>query len=249
MRSSMFSKLIIAAAQLLGAGSPARPLSRLHPITMPPKVACDNLQIAHSIRYYPSAQPASVGSADPQLFQAGTLYFDWWQHLLAVMKAALQPTSDATPGKRGLTLAQQREAVEFLVAGGLSVQRDCQLAAILRSTLRQKRIQRLWRRHRLQVQRVCWRCLRGKPPPRLIAAYPAHLSLRFCGRRLGRQHTPAPGRVHRAHCAVRSARVFAERQRLEFVATVVCCSRWRGTRLRRQTFPLDQFCIQTSTSL
>ena len=39
----------------------------------------------------------------------------------------------------------------------------------------QKRIQRLRRKHRLQVQRVRWRHLRSKPPPSLVAAYPGHI--------------------------------------------------------------------------
>jgi putative transposase len=39
----------------------------------------------------------------------------------------------------------------------------------------QKRIRRLWRKHRLQVQRVRRRRLRRKPPPRLVAAYPGHI--------------------------------------------------------------------------
>jgi putative transposase len=114
-------------------------------------------------------------------------------------------------------VAQQREVVEFLVAGGLSVQRACQLVAIHRSTFRymahpadddpllaklkklaerhprygyrrisvlvrreeqvnQKRIRRLWRKHRLQVQRVRRRRSPRKPPAkRLVAAYPGHI--------------------------------------------------------------------------
>lgn len=113
-------------------------------------------------------------------------------------------------------MAQQREAVDFLVTGGLSVHRACQLVAIHRSTFRyeahpadddpllskvkelverhprygyrrisalvrreervnQKRIRRLWRKHRLQVQRVRRRRGPRIPSERLVAAYPGHI--------------------------------------------------------------------------
>jgi putative transposase len=114
-------------------------------------------------------------------------------------------------------VAEQREAVWFLVAGSLSVERACQLVDIHRSTFRyvthpaddgpllakikelterhprygyrrisallrreepvnQKRIRRLWRTHRLQVQRVRRRRTLRKPPAdRLVAAYPGHI--------------------------------------------------------------------------
>jgi putative transposase len=106
--------------------------------------------------------------------------------------------------------------VEFLVAGGLSVQRACVLAQIHRSTFRyvahptddtalvshmqalalqyprygyrrisvllnrkervnQKRVRRLWRRHRLQVRRIVRKRERRARPERLQAAYPGHI--------------------------------------------------------------------------
>lgn len=113
-------------------------------------------------------------------------------------------------------MAEQREAVQFFVAGGLSVQRACALVQIHRSTFRyvaketddtallrqiqdlavqhprygyrritvllnrtqkvnQKRVRRLWRRHRLQVRRVMRKRLRPRRPKRLQAAYPGHI--------------------------------------------------------------------------
>jgi putative transposase len=113
-------------------------------------------------------------------------------------------------------MAEQRQAVQFLVDGGLSVQRACALVQIHRSTFRyvahppddttllsqiqhlaeqhprygyrritvllnrtervnQKRVRRLWRRHRLQVRRIVRKRIRGKRPQRLQAAYPGHI--------------------------------------------------------------------------
>ena len=113
-------------------------------------------------------------------------------------------------------MADQRTAVTFLVRGGLSVQRACQLVGIHRSTfhsvahppddtarvdqiqtlaaqhprygyrrihvllnrthrVNQKRVRRLWRRHRLQVRRVVRPRLRRPRPPHLAAAYPGHI--------------------------------------------------------------------------
>jgi putative transposase len=113
-------------------------------------------------------------------------------------------------------MAEQREAVQFFVAGGLSVQRACALVHIHRSTFRysahppddtallsqiqalaeqyprygyrritvvlnrtakvnQKRVRRLWRRHRLQVPRVVRKRMRRPRPERLQAAYPGHI--------------------------------------------------------------------------
>jgi putative transposase len=113
-------------------------------------------------------------------------------------------------------MTEQREAVQFFVAGGLSVQRACALVQIHRSTFRytahptddtallsqiqklaaqhprygyrritvllnrtekvnQKRVRRLWRRHRLQVRRVVRKRLRRERPERLQAAYPGHI--------------------------------------------------------------------------
>ncbi len=113
-------------------------------------------------------------------------------------------------------MADQRTAVQFLVAGGLSVQRACALLQLHRSTFRyaahprddgallvevqtlaaryprygyrrihalvrrgtvvnQKRIRRLWRRHRLQVPRVRRLRLRRVRPTPLRAAYPGHI--------------------------------------------------------------------------
>lgn len=113
-------------------------------------------------------------------------------------------------------MAEQREAVSFLVAGGLSVPRACALVQLARSTFRysakqsddselleqiqdlvaqhprygyrrisvllrrtrqvnEKRVRRLWRQHRLQVQRVRRRRLRPERRPQLVAAYPGHI--------------------------------------------------------------------------
>ena len=113
-------------------------------------------------------------------------------------------------------MAEQRQAVQFLVDGGLSVQRACALVQIHRSTFRyvahptddtallsqiqhlaeqhprygyrritvllnrtekvnQKRVRRLWRRHRLQVRRVVRKRLRRRRPERLQAAYVGHI--------------------------------------------------------------------------
>jgi putative transposase len=117
---------------------------------------------------------------------------------------------------RSAEMTEQREAVQFFVAGGLSVQRACALIQIDRSTFRytahptddtpllsqiqklaaqhprygyrritvllnrtqkinQKRVRRLWRRHRLQVRRVVRKRLRRERPKRLQAAYPGHI--------------------------------------------------------------------------
>jgi putative transposase len=111
---------------------------------------------------------------------------------------------------------EQREAVTFLVAGGLSVPRACALVQLARSTFRylahprddtellaqirelvaryprygyrrisvllrrtarinEKRVRRLWRQQRLQVQRVRRRRLRRPRPARLVATYPGHI--------------------------------------------------------------------------
>jgi putative transposase len=111
---------------------------------------------------------------------------------------------------------EQREAVSFLVAGGLSVPRACALLQLARSTFRyvahprddtemlaqirelvarhprygyrrinvllrrtahinEKRVRRLWRQQRLQVQRVRRRRLRLPGPARLVATYPGHI--------------------------------------------------------------------------
>jgi putative transposase len=113
-------------------------------------------------------------------------------------------------------MAEQREAVQFFVAGGLSVQRACALVQIHRSTFRyvahppddtallnqiqalaeqhprygyrritvllnrttkvnQKRVRRLWRRHRLQVRRTVRKRRRRVGPQRLQASYPGHI--------------------------------------------------------------------------
>ncbi len=113
-------------------------------------------------------------------------------------------------------MTEQREAVSFLVAGGLSVPRACALVQIPRSTFRyvaqgrddsellshirdlaakhprygyrrisallrrrftvnEKRVRRLWRQERLQVQRVRRRRVRRMCLPRLAAAYPGHI--------------------------------------------------------------------------
>ncbi|MDQ5853509.1 MAG: IS3 family transposase [Chloroflexota bacterium] len=113
-------------------------------------------------------------------------------------------------------MADQRTAVEFLVAGGLSVQRACALVQLHRSTFRyvahprddtallarlhtlaarhprygyrrmlalvrqsevvnHKRLRRLWRRHRLQVQRVRRPRLRRTRPAQLQATYAGHI--------------------------------------------------------------------------
>jgi putative transposase len=113
-------------------------------------------------------------------------------------------------------MAEQREAVQFFVAGGLSVQRACALAHIHRSTYRysahpsddtallsqiqtlaeqhprygyrritvllnraekvnQKRVRRLWRRHRLQVRRIVRKRIQRPRPERLQAAYVGHI--------------------------------------------------------------------------
>jgi hypothetical protein len=115
--------------------------------------------------------------------------------------------------KKGLTMAEQREAVTFLVAGGLSVPRACVLVHMARSTFRsvaqprddsellaqiremvarnprygyrrisvllrrtarinEKRVRRLWRQERLQVQCVRWRRVRSPRWARFAAAYP-----------------------------------------------------------------------------
>ncbi len=113
-------------------------------------------------------------------------------------------------------MAEPREAVTFLVAGGLSVPRACALMHLARSTFRyaaqpkddtvlldqlrelavrhprygyrrisvllrrtvpvnEKRVRRLWRQQRLQVQRVRRRRLRLARPARMAAAYPGHI--------------------------------------------------------------------------
>ena len=113
-------------------------------------------------------------------------------------------------------MTEQREAVAFLVAGGLSVPRACTLVQIARSTFRyvaqprddsellaqiremvarnprygyrrvrallrrtsrinEKRVRRLWRQERLQVQRVRRRRVRPPRPIRFAAAYPGHI--------------------------------------------------------------------------
>ena len=113
-------------------------------------------------------------------------------------------------------MVEQREAVSFFVAGGLSVPRACALVQLARSTfhyvakqsddsellthiqdlvaqhprygyrrisvllrrtrrVNEKRVRRLWRQHRLQVQQVRRRRLRPERPPRLQAAYPGHI--------------------------------------------------------------------------
>ena len=113
-------------------------------------------------------------------------------------------------------MTEQREAVTFLVAGGLSVPRACALLQLARSTFRylahprddtellaqirelvarhprygyrrisvllrgtarlnEKRVRRLWRQQRLQVQRVRRRRLRLARPARLVATYPGHI--------------------------------------------------------------------------
>jgi putative transposase len=113
-------------------------------------------------------------------------------------------------------MAEQREAVAFLVAGGLSVPRACTLIQLARSTFRyaaqprddsellaqiremvarnprygyrrisallrrttrinEKRVRRLWRQERLQVQRVRRRRVRPLRPARFAAAYPGHI--------------------------------------------------------------------------
>jgi putative transposase len=113
-------------------------------------------------------------------------------------------------------MAEQREAVQFFVDGGLSVQRACAVVQIHRSTFRyvahpcddtalvreikhlaeqhprygyrrisallnrkqcvnQKRVRRLWRRHRLQVHRVVRKRTRRSRPERLQAAYVGHI--------------------------------------------------------------------------
>ena len=107
-------------------------------------------------------------------------------------------------------MAEQREAVTFLVAGGLSVPRACTLVQMARSTFRyvaqprddsellaqirevavrnprygyrrisvllrrttrinQKRVRRLWRQERLQVQRVRRRRVRSPRPARFAS--------------------------------------------------------------------------------
>jgi putative transposase len=111
---------------------------------------------------------------------------------------------------------ERREAVSFLVAGGLSVPRACTLVQIPYSTFRyiaqlkddtvlleqiqelaahhprygyrrisvllrrttrvnEKRVRRLWRQQRLQVQRIRRRRVRLVRPIRLQAAYPGHI--------------------------------------------------------------------------
>lgn len=113
-------------------------------------------------------------------------------------------------------MAEKRAAVQFLVAGGLSVLRACALMQLDRSTFRylahpaddtalviqlqelvaqhprygyrrisvlvgrtakvnQKRVRRLWRRHRLQVPRLKRKRTRRVRPQRLQAAYPGHI--------------------------------------------------------------------------
>ena len=113
-------------------------------------------------------------------------------------------------------MAEKRQAVTFLVQGGLSVPRACGLVQLPRSTFRyvgqpsddtllleqihelaarhprygyrrisallrrttpvnEKRVRRLWRKHRLQVQRVRRRRARLPRPTRLQAAYPGHI--------------------------------------------------------------------------
>jgi putative transposase len=113
-------------------------------------------------------------------------------------------------------VAEQRAAVQFLVASGLSVRRACALVQFHRSTFQytahpvddtalltqiqelatqhprygyrrisvlvnrtekvnQKRIRRLWRRHRLQVKRLVRKRTRRRRPERLQAAYPGHI--------------------------------------------------------------------------
>lgn len=113
-------------------------------------------------------------------------------------------------------MAEQRDAVQFLVTGGLSVRRACALVQIHRSTfhyiahppddtvllsqiqeliaqhprygyrrisvlirrsqqVNQKRVRRLWRRHRLQVRRVLRKRTRRARPERMQAAYPGHI--------------------------------------------------------------------------
>jgi len=113
-------------------------------------------------------------------------------------------------------MTEQRDAVAFLVAGGVSVPRACTLVDIARSTFRyvaqpgddsellaqirevavrnprygyrrisvllrrttrinQKRVRRLWRQARLQVQRVRRRRVRSLRPARFAAAYPGHI--------------------------------------------------------------------------
>lgn len=114
-------------------------------------------------------------------------------------------------------MAERREAVAFLNAGGLSVRRACALLQMKRATfhyaahprddsalltmmqelaarhprygyrritvllrrrerVNQKRVRRLWRRHRLQVQRLRRRRVRRQPPPeRLVARYVGHI--------------------------------------------------------------------------
>jgi putative transposase len=113
-------------------------------------------------------------------------------------------------------MVEQREAVAFLVAGGVSVPRACTLIQMARSTFRyiaqprddsellaqiremvarnprygyrrmcallrrttrinEKRVRRLWRQERLQVQRVRRRRVRRPRPIRFAAAYPGHI--------------------------------------------------------------------------
>jgi putative transposase len=113
-------------------------------------------------------------------------------------------------------MAEQREAVQFFKAGGVSVQRACALVQIHRSTFRyvahptddsallshiqalaiqhprygyrrisvllnrtervnQKRVRRLWQRHRLQVRRLIRKRTRRARPEHLQAAYPGHI--------------------------------------------------------------------------
>ena len=113
-------------------------------------------------------------------------------------------------------MAEQRQAVAFLVAGGLSVPRACTLVQMAPSTFRyvaqprndsellaqihevvarnprygyrrisvllrrtarinEKRVRRLWREARLQVQRVRRRRVRPPRPARFAAAYPGHI--------------------------------------------------------------------------
>jgi putative transposase len=111
---------------------------------------------------------------------------------------------------------EQREAVQFLVAGGLSVQRACTVVQMHRSSfryvaketddmpllgrihglavqhprygyrrisvllnrtekVREKRVRRLWKLHRLQVRRVVRKRVRRVRPARLQAAYVGHI--------------------------------------------------------------------------
>lgn len=119
-------------------------------------------------------------------------------------------------GKKPLTTDDKREAVRFLMAGGLSTHRACLLLSLADATFRyeahptddttlieqiqelatryprygyrritalvrqshiinEKRVQRLWRQQRLQVQRVRRSRTYRSRPKQLQANYPGHM--------------------------------------------------------------------------